>query len=126
MVPVQIRDTETDLTSAIGQLKSAGVTEISLTTTPKQTASAVGVAVVAKFNVPFLGNNPTFSPLLLDTPAGPALEANLYISGSSISLSADNPEAKKVLAPSRRSTPASRATPVSRTGTASRRSTPRR
>lgn len=98
VVPVQIKATETDLTSAIGQLKSAGVTEISLTTTPKQTASAVGVAAVAKFNVPFLGNNPTFSPLLLDTPAGPALEANLYISGSSIPLSADNPEAKKVLA----------------------------
>ena len=58
----------------------------------------MGVAAVAKFNVPFLGNNPTFSPLLLDTPAGPALEANLYISGSLIPLSADNPEAKKVLA----------------------------
>ncbi len=98
VVPVQIKPTETDLTSAIGQLKSAGVTEISLTTTPKQTASAVGVAAVAKFNVPFLGNNPTFSPLLLGTPAGPALEANLYVSGSSIPLSADNPEAKKVLA----------------------------
>jgi ABC-type branched-subunit amino acid transport system substrate-binding protein len=98
IVPVQIKATETDLTSAIGQLKSAGVTAISLTTTPKQTASAVGVAAVAKLNVPFLGNNPTYSPLLLQTPAGPALEANLYISGSSIPLSADNPEAQKVLA----------------------------
>ncbi len=98
VVPIQIKATETDLTSAIGQLKSAGVTEVGLTTTPKQTASAVGVAAVAKFNVPFLGNNPTFSPLLLGTPAGPALEANLYISGSSIPLSADNPEAKQVLA----------------------------
>jgi ABC-type branched-subunit amino acid transport system substrate-binding protein len=98
VVPVQIKATETDLTSAIGQLKSAGVTEIGLTTTPKQTASAVGVAAVSKFNVPFLGNNPTYSPLLLNTPAGPALEANLYVSGSSSPLSADNPEAKKVLA----------------------------
>jgi ABC-type branched-subunit amino acid transport system substrate-binding protein len=98
VVPVQIKATETDLTSAIGQLKGAGVTEIGLTTTPKQTASAVGVAAVAKLNVPFLGNNPTYSPLLLGTPAGPALEANLYVSGSSIPLSADNPEAQKVLA----------------------------
>lgn len=98
IVPVQIKATETDLTSAIGQLKAAGVKAISLTTTPKQTASAVGVAAVGKFAVPFLGNNPTYSPLLLNTPAGPALEANLYISGSSIPLSADNPEAKKVLA----------------------------
>lgn len=98
VVPVQVKATETDLTSAIGQLKSAGVTEIGLTTTPKQTASAVGVAAVGKFNVPFLGNNPTYSPLLLSTPVGPALEANLYISGSSLPLSADNPEAQKVLA----------------------------
>ena len=97
VVPVQIKATETDLTSAIGQLKSAGVKEIGLTTSPKQTASAVGVAAVSKLNVPFLGNNPTYSPLLLSTPAGPALEANLYISGSSIPLSADNAEAKKVL-----------------------------
>jgi ABC-type branched-subunit amino acid transport system substrate-binding protein len=97
IVPIQIKATETDLTSAIGQLKSAGVTAISLTTTPKQTASAVGVAAVSKLNVPFLGNNPTYSPLLLNTPVGPALEANLYVSGSSIPLSADNPEAKKVL-----------------------------
>jgi ABC-type branched-subunit amino acid transport system substrate-binding protein len=98
IVPVQVKATETDLTSAIGQLKSAGVTAISLTTTPKQTASAVGVAAVGGLKVPFLGNNPTYSPLLLATPAGPALEANLYVSGSSIPLSADNPEAQKVLA----------------------------
>ena len=98
IVPVQIKATETDLTSAIGQLKSQGVTAISLTTTPKQTASAVGVAAVGKFNVPFLGNNPTYSPLLLGTAVGPALEANLYVSGSSIPLSADNPAAEKVLA----------------------------
>jgi ABC-type branched-subunit amino acid transport system substrate-binding protein len=98
IVPVQVKATETDLTSAIGQLKSAGVKAISLTTTPKQTASAVGVAAVSKLNVPFLGNNPTYSPLLLQTPAGPALEANLYISGSSSPLSADNPEAQKILA----------------------------
>jgi len=69
-----------------------------LTTTPKQTASAVGVAAVGGFNVPFLGNNPTYSPLLLGTPVAAALEANLYIMGSSIPLSADNPAAQKVLA----------------------------
>ncbi|MCW2587216.1 MAG: branched-chain amino acid transporter periplasmic protein [Frankiales bacterium] len=98
ITPVQIKATETDLTSAVGQLKSAGVKAIALTTTPKQTASAVGVAAVGRFAVPFLGNNPTYSPLLLGTAVGPALESNLYISGSSIPLSADNPEAQKVLA----------------------------
>ena len=98
VVPVAIKATESDLTSAIGQLKSAGVTEIGLTTTPKQTASAVGVAAAGGLNIPFLGNNPTYSPLLLKTAAGPALEKNLYISGSSLPLSADKPAAKDVLA----------------------------
>jgi ABC-type branched-subunit amino acid transport system substrate-binding protein len=98
IVPVQVKATESDMTSAIGQLKTAGVKAISLTTTPKQTASAVGVAAVSKFAVPFLGNNPVYSPLLLSTPVAPALEANLYIVGSSIPLSADNAEAKAVLA----------------------------
>ena len=41
---------------------------------------------------------PRHSPVLLQTPAGPALEANQYISGSSIPSSADNPEAQEVLA----------------------------
>ena len=105
IMPVQVKATETDLTSAIGQLKAAGVKAISLTTTPKQTASAVGVAAVSKFAVPFLGNNPTYSPLLLGTAVGPALEANLYISASSIPLSAVNPEAVKVLAAFRKKYP---------------------
>ncbi|MCW2600968.1 MAG: branched-chain amino acid transporter substrate-binding protein, partial [Frankiales bacterium] len=105
IVPVQIKATESDMTSAVGQLKAAGVKAISLTTTPKQTASAVGVAAVSKFAVPFLGNNPTYSPLLLSTPVAPALEANLYIVGSSIPLSADNAEARTVLAAFRKKYP---------------------
>jgi ABC-type branched-subunit amino acid transport system substrate-binding protein len=95
---VQVKATDTDMTSAIGQLKSAGAKAVLLTTTPKQTASAVGVAAVGGFSVPFLGNNPTYSPLLLGTPVAAALEANLYVMGSSIPLSADNPSAEKVLA----------------------------
>lgn len=95
---VQVKATDTDMTSAIGQLKSAGVSAVLLTTTPKQTASAVGVAAVGGFKVPFLGNNPVYSPLLLGTPVAAALEANLYVMGSSIPLSADNAAAKKVLA----------------------------
>lgn len=95
---VQVKATDTDMTSAVGQLKSAGVKAVLLTTSPKQTASAVGVAAVSGFKVPFLGNNPVYSPLLLNTPVGPALEANLFIMGSSIPLSADNPAAEKVLA----------------------------
>ena len=98
VVKQQIKPSESDMTAQIGALKASGVSAIMLTVGPKQTASAVGVAAAARFNVPFLGNNPVYSPLLLSTAAGPALEANLYVSASSLPLSADTPAAKKVLA----------------------------
>lgn len=98
VVKQQVKATETDMTAAVGALKAAGVKAIMLTVGPKQTASAVGVAAASGLTVPFLGNNPVYSPLLLGTAAGPALEANLYVSASSSPLSADTPAAKKVLA----------------------------
>jgi len=90
--------TETDMTSAVQALKQAGVKGILLTVGPKQLASAAGVAASIGLDVPILGNNPTFSPLLLSTPAGPAIEKNFYLSASSSPLSSDNPAIKKVLA----------------------------
>jgi len=79
-------------------LKQAGVKAILLTVGPKQLASAAGVAASIGLDVPILGNNPTFSPLLLNSPAGPAIEKNFYLSASSSPLSADTPAVKKVLA----------------------------
>jgi len=93
------------MTSAVQKLKSAGVKAIMLTVGPKQTASAVGVAAANGLNIPFLGNNPVYAPLLLKTAAGPALIANLYVSASSLPLSADKPAAKKVLAAFRKKYP---------------------
>lgn len=98
IVPQRVKATETDMTSAVQALKQAGVKAILLTAAPKQLASAAGVAAAIGLNVPILGNNPVFSPSLLTTPAGPALEKNFYLSASSLPLSADNPAAKKVLA----------------------------
>lgn len=90
--------TETDMTSAVQALKQGGVKAILLTVGPKQLASAAGVAAAVGLDVPILGNNPTFSPLLLATPAGPAIEKNFYLSASSAPLSSENPAVKKVLA----------------------------
>ncbi|MEP7019386.1 MAG: ABC transporter substrate-binding protein [Pseudonocardiales bacterium] len=87
--------TETDMTSAVQSFKQAGVKGILLTVGPKQLASAAGVAAAIGLNVPILGNNPSFSPLILGTPAGPAIEKNFYLSASSSPLSA--PAAAKVL-----------------------------
>lgn len=94
---VQVKATEADMTSAVTKLKAAGVKAIMLTTSPKQTASVAGVAAASGLDVPLLGNNPTYSPLLLGTPAGPALVKNLYISGSIQPLSADTATTKQLL-----------------------------
>ena len=98
IVPQRPKATETDMTSAVQALKQAGVKAILLTVAPKQLASAAGVAAAIGLDVPILGNNPNFSPLLLNSPAGPAIEKNFYLSASSAPLSADLPAAKKVLA----------------------------
>ncbi len=94
LVEVQVRSTDTDLTSAISSLGSQGVKAIFLTTTPAQTASAVGSAVAGGLDIPFLGNNPVFAPALLDTPAAAALAANLYVAASTVPYAADTPEAQ--------------------------------
>ena len=98
IVPQQIKATETDMTAAISKFKSAGVKAISVTIGPKATASAVGVAAATGLDVPFLGNNPTFSSQLLKGPAGPALIKNFYLSASFSPLSSDKPAEVKLLA----------------------------
>ncbi len=94
LIGLQIKSTDTDLTSAISSLGSQGVKAIFLTTTPTQTASAVGSAVAGGLNIPFLGNNPVFAPALMDTPAAPALAANLFVESSTAPYSLDSPAAQ--------------------------------
>jgi ABC-type branched-subunit amino acid transport system substrate-binding protein len=82
LIGQQIQATATDLSSQVTTLKQKGVKAIVLTTTPTQTASAAGVDASIGLNVPLLGNNPTFVPQLLATPAGPALEQLFYVAAS--------------------------------------------
>lgn len=84
VVEAKVTSTDSDLTSSITSLKSAGVTAIMLTTTPAQTASAVGQAAAQGLRVPIFGSNPTFAPQLLDTPAAPALTSGQFITAAGI------------------------------------------
>jgi len=96
LVEQQVKATDTDMSGAVTALKSAGVKAILLTTTPTQTASAAGAAASQGFNVPVLGNNPTYLPQLLKTPAGPALTANYLVVQSAAPFT--DPSAKDVAA----------------------------
>jgi ABC-type branched-subunit amino acid transport system substrate-binding protein len=75
----QIKSTDSDMTAQVTKFKADGVKAILLTTAPKATASAAGVAAQVGLNVPILGNNPVYDPSLLKSPAGPAIQAHLLI-----------------------------------------------
>ncbi|GAB3160332.1 ABC transporter substrate-binding protein [Amycolatopsis sp. NPDC004378] len=94
---VKITSTDSDLTNVVTGLKGAGVKVIALTTTPAQTGSAVAANKALGLNVPVLGNNPTFDPQLLKSPAASALD-KLTVVASSVPFSADLPKAKDVAA----------------------------
>ena len=75
----QIKSTDSDMSAQVTKFKADGVKAILLTTAPKATASAAGVANQVGLNVPILGNNPVYDPGLLQSPAGPALKAHLLV-----------------------------------------------
>ncbi len=82
IVEQKIKATDEDMSGQIAALKRAGVKAVALTTSPTQTASAVGVGAAAGLTVPFVGNGPTWDPALLKSPAAKAVTALLYVSAS--------------------------------------------
>ncbi|WP_239382094.1 ABC transporter substrate-binding protein [Frankia sp. CIT1] len=96
LVEQKVKATDTDLTGQITALRSADVKAVLLTTTPPQTASAVGVAEAAKFTPAFLASNPAFSPQLLNTAAGAALEKRLLVATSTAPFSSTAPGPSQV------------------------------
>jgi len=93
----KITSTDNDLTGIVTGLRGEGVKAIVLTTTPGQSASALAANQALGLNVPVLGNNPTFDPALLSSPAAGAL-GNLYVAASSPPFSSKTPKAVEVAA----------------------------
>ena len=96
IVEQKIKATDEDMSGQVAALKRAGVKAIALTTAPTQMASVAGIAASQGLNVPLVGNNPTFDPALLKTPAAKALEANAYIVASATAFNGDGETTKKV------------------------------
>jgi ABC-type branched-subunit amino acid transport system substrate-binding protein len=91
LVEHKIKPTDADLTGQVTALRGAGVDFVLLTTTPAQTASAVGVAAASGYGATFLGSNPAFSPALLRSPAKSALEQRLLVTTSIAPFSSIDP-----------------------------------
>ncbi|TGB03134.1 ABC transporter substrate-binding protein [Streptomyces sp. MZ04] len=98
VVEQKIKPTDNDMTAQVSALKKAGVKGIVISAGPRQAASLVGVAAAGKFDVPIIGNNSAFSPQLLGTQAGPALEKNYYVASPTLPIGADTAAAKKLVA----------------------------
>ena len=92
---VKITSTDNDLTNIVTGLRGEGVKAIMLTTTPAQTGSVAAANKALGLNVPILGNNPTYDPVLLKSPAANALD-KLYVVASSVPYSADIPKEQEV------------------------------
>ncbi|ORT58347.1 ABC transporter substrate-binding protein [Streptomyces sp. CB03238] len=98
VVEQKIKPTDNDMSAQVAALKQAGVKAIVLSAGPRQAASLVGVAAAVKLTVPVIGNNSAYSPQLLATQAGPALEKMYYVATPSLPIGADAPAAKKLAA----------------------------
>jgi len=82
VVAQKVQPTDADLTAAVSALDDSGADVVLLTTTPPQTASAVGVAAANGLDLSFVGSNPTFSPALLASPAAEALQSSYVVVAS--------------------------------------------
>jgi ABC-type branched-subunit amino acid transport system substrate-binding protein len=78
LVEKKVKATDTDLTAQVTDLKNQGVTAIALAASSTATSSVAAVDASIGLNVPILGNNFDFTPDVLKTTAGPALEKLFY------------------------------------------------
>ena len=96
VVEQKIKATDTEMAGQVAAFKRAGVKAIAVTTAPTQLASVAGIAASQGMTVPIVGNNPTYDPALLKTPAAKVIKANAYISGSIAPWTVDKPDVKQV------------------------------
>jgi len=98
VVEQKIQPTDEDMSGQVAAFKRAGVKAIAVTTAPTQMAGLAGVAAAQGLSVPIMGNNPTFDPAVLKSPAAKAIIANGYFLGPVPPASSPNAKVKKSMA----------------------------
>jgi ABC-type branched-subunit amino acid transport system substrate-binding protein len=96
VVERKVTATDTDMTNIVTGLRGEKVKAILMTTSGAQTASIALANTSLKLDVPMVASSPSFDPALLDTPAAPALDGNLYIASSSVPYSSKLAKAKEI------------------------------
>ena len=98
VVEQKIKATDEDMSGQVAALKREGVKAVALSTSPAQTASAVGVGAAQGLTVPYVGNGPTWDPALLQSAAAEAVKALLFVSSSAAPFSKEAPAPEKAAA----------------------------
>jgi ABC-type branched-subunit amino acid transport system substrate-binding protein len=97
LLPIQVDPAESDLTRQVRTLQSKGAKAIVLSTLPTQAASVASVASSAGWQVPILGNNASFLPQLLKTPAAGPVQKHLYVATSRLPFGAKNDVTQQIV-----------------------------
>ncbi|MEJ7659718.1 MAG: ABC transporter substrate-binding protein [Hymenobacter sp.] len=93
VVEATLKSTDTDATSVISQFAQAGVSAVTLTTTPTQTASAVGCRGAGPFRASSSWAATRLSPRVCwPPPSAAALVENFLLTASALPYTADTPE----------------------------------
>jgi ABC-type branched-subunit amino acid transport system substrate-binding protein len=79
LVERMVEPTDRDLTAQIGALRDAGARHVVLSTTPAQTAAAIGAADALGYRPSFLASAPAYHPALLRTPARDTILRKLLV-----------------------------------------------
>jgi ABC-type branched-subunit amino acid transport system substrate-binding protein len=96
VVEQKIQPTDEDMSGQVAAFKRAGVSVIAVTTSPTAMASVAGIAASQGLNVPIIGNNPTFDPALMKTPAAGALKKNAFVVASIAPINSKLPKVQKI------------------------------
>lgn len=105
LVEKKVGPARKDLSEQVRELGQAGVKAVLISTSPAQTAAAVGAAAAIGLDVPFLGSAVGYDPQLLKTPAAPALVEMLQLVAPTPAMTSDTPEVLRLVADYRRRYP---------------------
>ncbi|MFK4040135.1 ABC transporter substrate-binding protein [Nonomuraea wenchangensis] len=96
LVAEKISATDTDMSGIVKKMQTQEVSLLALSVTPGATASILSAADSFGFKVPLVASNPSFDPVLFDSPAADLL-GQLLIGHSLAPIGSDVPAAKELL-----------------------------
>mgnify|MGYP000867453561 CR=1 FL=1 len=96
-IDVPIKPTDTDLTTQVNDLLSQGVTAITMTSGPKQTASVVTVLEQAGSTIPVMSSNPGYNTALMEGATGEAMAKHFYLAAAAAPYTSDSEAVKHVV-----------------------------